>query len=281
MFSHQHLNPAYAGSKDYSNFTILHRMQWLNFDGAPESQSFTFSNKMSPKKLGVGISGVNDKIGPLNNTSVAADVSYHLPTGGSSFLSLGLKLGVANINFDTSILSTSTPNDVAFSFEENDSFIPNLGFGFYYHSPKFYAGFSVPWIIEKNSFNLKRHLYLISGGLVSFTENIQLKPSILLKHTPGAITGYDLSALFQYKELFWIGPQMRSSIFKILPQSEFGGGFGLMGGIYLSKNISVGYTYNTSSLDDSIKFSNPTHEFMLRFDLIRKDFSVLRSPRIF
>ena len=54
-----------------------------------------------------------------------------------------------------------------------------------------------------------------------------------------------------------------------------------MGGIYLSKNISVGYTYNTSSLDDSIKFSNPTHEFMLRFDLIRKDFSVLRSPRIF
>ena len=47
------------------------------------------------------------------------------------------------------------------------------------------------------------------------------------------------------------------------------------------KNISIGYTYNTSSLDDSIKFSNPTHEFMLRFDLIRKDFSVLRSPRIF
>ena len=46
-------------------------MQWLNFDGAPESQSFTFSNKMSPKKLGIGISGVNDKIGPLNNTSVA------------------------------------------------------------------------------------------------------------------------------------------------------------------------------------------------------------------
>ena len=60
---------------------------------------------------------MNDKIGPLNNTSVAADVSYHLPTERSSFLSLGLKLGVANINFDTSILSTSTPNDVAFSFE--------------------------------------------------------------------------------------------------------------------------------------------------------------------
>ena len=32
--------------EDYSNFTILHRMQWLNFDGAPESQSFTFSNKI-------------------------------------------------------------------------------------------------------------------------------------------------------------------------------------------------------------------------------------------
>ena len=40
MFNHQSLNPGYSGSKEYTNFTILHRSQWLNFDGAPESQAF-------------------------------------------------------------------------------------------------------------------------------------------------------------------------------------------------------------------------------------------------
>ena len=66
MFNHQSLNPAYAGSKDYTQFVMLHRTQWMNFPGAPESQAFTFNHKMTSKNFGFGLSGINDKDGFMN-----------------------------------------------------------------------------------------------------------------------------------------------------------------------------------------------------------------------
>ena len=75
MFNHQSLNPAYTGSKDYTQFLILHRTQWINFPGAPESQAFTFNHKMSSKYFGMGISGVNDKIGPISSSRLAIDLA--------------------------------------------------------------------------------------------------------------------------------------------------------------------------------------------------------------
>ena len=75
MFNHQSLNPAYAGSKDYTHFAIIQRTQWSNFPGAPESQAFTFNNKMSQKKFGFGLAGVNDKIGPMSSSRVALDLA--------------------------------------------------------------------------------------------------------------------------------------------------------------------------------------------------------------
>ena len=97
MFNHQSLNPGYVGSKEYTNFTILHRSQWLNFDGAPESQAF--NNKMTSKNIGFGLSGVIDKIGPMSSSRVALDLAYHLEFE-KAFLSIGIKLGVVNYDFD-------------------------------------------------------------------------------------------------------------------------------------------------------------------------------------
>jgi hypothetical protein len=103
----------------------------------------------------------------------------------------------------------------------------------------------------------------------------------LVKHTKGSAFGYDLSVLLLYRELFWIGPQTRSSFNQDVPGTKFGGGFGMIAGVHLGKSISVGYSYNTSSLGKLINVNHATHEFMLRFDLIPVAKSMLRSPRIF
>ena len=110
MFNHQSLTPGYSGAKEYNNFTILHRSQWINFEGAPESQAFTFNHKMTPKNIGFVISGVNDKIGPMTSARVALDLSYHLEFE-KAFLSIGIKLGVVNYDFDHAIIRTTTIGD--------------------------------------------------------------------------------------------------------------------------------------------------------------------------
>ncbi|MEK9603626.1 MAG: PorP/SprF family type IX secretion system membrane protein [Flavobacteriaceae bacterium] len=280
MFNHQSLNPAYVGSKDYTHFTILHRTQWLNFEGAPESQTFTFNHKMTPKNFGFGLTGVNDKIGPMNSSRVALDLAYHLPIN-EAFLAIGIKLGLTNFDFDENMIQTTESNDTAFTFDQEGKFQPNIGFGIYYHRPRWYAGLSIPWFIENEDLNLQQHYYGILGGLLNFSNDIQAKPSVLIKHTRGSDFSYDLSLLALYKEIFWIGPQVRSTLNKGLPNTSFGGGFGIIAGLHLNKSISLGYSYNTSSLGDLISVNHATHEVMLRFDLIPSVKTMLRSPRIF
>ena len=280
MFNHQSLNPAYSGSKDYTQFAILHRTQWMNFPGGPESQAFTFNHKMTSKNIGFGLSGVNDKIGPMSGVRVSIDLAYHLSIN-DAYLAIGIKTGMTNFNFDQNIIQTTQANDQAFTFDEEGKFLPNIGFGVYYHRPRWYAGFSVPWFIENESFNIQKHYFVILGGLLKISNSFDAKPSLLVKHTKGSAFAFDLSALLLYKNLFWIGPQIRSTLEKGVPSNEFGGGFGVIAGVNFNKNISIGYSYNTSSLRNLISTNHATHEIMLRFDLIPTFKNMLRSPRIF
>ena len=280
MFNHQSLNPAYSGSKDYSQFVLLHRTQWLNFPGAPDSQAFTFNHKMTSKNFGFGLSGVNDKIGPTTSSRIAIDLAYHLPIK-DDFLAIGIKSGMTNFDFDQSIIQTTDINDQAFTFDDAGKFLPNIGFGIYYHRPRWYIGFSVPWFIENESFNIQRHMYVILGGLVYISNSFELKPSLLIKQTEGSAYAYDFSVLLLFKSLFWIGPQTRSTLSKGVPSNDFGGGFGIIAGINLNKNISIGYSYNTSTLGNLISTNHATHEIMMRFDIIPAIKTIIRSPRIF
>ena len=280
MFNHQSLNSAYVGSKDYSQFVLLHRTQWMNFPGASESQAFTFNHKMTSKNFGFGLSGVIDKIGPISGGRVAIDLAYHLPIN-DAYLAIGLKTGMTNFNFDQNIIQTTEANDQAFTFDDEGKFLPNIGFGIYYHGSRWYAGFSVPWFIEDESFNIQRHYYGIVGGLLKISDGFDAKPSVLFKHTNGTTFGYDLSLLLVYKNLFWIGPQIRSTLENVFPSDDFGGGFGVIAGLNLNRSISIGYSYNTSTIGNLISTNHATHEIMLRFDLIPALKNMLRSPRIF
>ena len=235
---------------------------------------------MTPKNIGFGISGVNDKIGPMTSARVALDVAYHLEFE-KSFLSIGIKLGVVNYDFDQAIIRTTTIGDNSFVFDGEGEFKSNIGFGIYYHRPRWYAGLSIPWFIENESFNIQRHYYGIMGGIVNFSEGFKFKPSVLIKYTAGAPFGYDLSTLMLFKNTFWIGPQIRSTFTSVLPRSKFGGGMGIVAGIHLNKTVSLGYSFNTSSLGKYINVNHATHEIMIRFDLIPTVKNILRSPRIF
>ena len=124
-------------------------------------------------------------------------------------------------------------------------------------------------------------MYAILGGLVNISNTFEAKPSLLIKKTSGSAYAYDLSVLLLYRSLFWIGPQTRSTLSKVVPSNDFGGGFGIIAGVNINKNISIGYSYNTSTLGNLISTNHATHEVMLGFDIIPAFKTMLRSPRIF
>lgn len=114
MYNTIEVNPAYAGSRGVMSVFGLYRTQWVGLDGAPETSTFSINTPLNNSDLGLGVSLVNDKIGPTTENTLSADLSYTIPTSESWNLSFGIK-GTANLfNIDINKLSMEDQNDEQF-----------------------------------------------------------------------------------------------------------------------------------------------------------------------
>ena len=104
------INPAYAGSKDNLSLGLLHREQWIELEDAPVTSTF-FGHSPVGKNVGLGLSVVSDKLGPVEENNIYGDFSYTLKLGGDHKLALGLKAGLTlhNVDYLTKI-SPSLPD---------------------------------------------------------------------------------------------------------------------------------------------------------------------------
>ena len=93
MYNMNVINPAYAGSKENLSFGLLYRKQWIEIEDAPTTFSLSGSAPIG-KNVGLGLSVISDKIGPVEENNVYGDFSYTLNLGGERRLALGLKAGV-------------------------------------------------------------------------------------------------------------------------------------------------------------------------------------------
>src|SRR3989338_7991071 len=100
--------------------------------------------------IGVGLSVLNDKIGPTNNTSIVADFAYRMKLTQKSKLALGLSAGANIFQANLNTLNLDQPNDAVFQNNVNNKTTPNFGFGMYYSRERFYAGLSAPNLIENS-----------------------------------------------------------------------------------------------------------------------------------
>ena len=81
MFNSLVFNPAYAGAKDHLYIGVLYRSQWAGIEDAPETQSFTLHTPLKNNRIGLGIHAVNDKAGPISNTSASMSYAYRISIG--------------------------------------------------------------------------------------------------------------------------------------------------------------------------------------------------------
>ncbi|MCD9576622.1 PorP/SprF family type IX secretion system membrane protein [Flavobacterium soyae] len=277
MYNAINVNPAYAGSRGVLSIFGLYRTQWVGLDGAPETASFSANSPINNSNLGVGLSLVNDKIGPTNETTVSADISYTLQTSPDFKLSFGIK-GSANLfNLDISKLNPEDQGDPQFQDLDN-KFSPNVGAGVYWHSDKAYIGLSVPNFIETKKFDdndfaiyKSKINYYLMGGYVFDLDKLQyikFKPATLIKMVEGAPLQVDVSANFMFFEKFVAGLSYRwsASVSGIV-------GFQITDGLYLG----YGYDRETTKLNN---YNSGSHEIYLRYEFF-KNTSKMVTPRFF
>lgn len=269
-----HINPGYAGSNDILSITCLHREQWVGFDGRPRSSTLSIHSPLV-KNLGGGLTAVNDRIGPLNQTMIYGDLSYTLKfknTRGK--LSFGVKGGVNVINVNSGGLFTLDAADPDLVNNVRNRVLPNFGAGIYYHTPKFFIGASSPRLLQASYDGIsstvieQRHYFLIMGGVIRLNPSWKLRPTTHLKFTEGAPLSIDLSAAFIYVDKWWLGVMHRWKDsfgafvqFQVKPQFRAG----------------LAYDYSATKLAN---YNNGTFEIMLNYDFRFKDKGVI-SPRYF
>lgn len=275
------VNPAYAGSRDALTVTALQRLQWVGFEGAPLTNTITMHMPLRNKHIGLGLSVMNDKIGPSNNTSVYVDYAYIMKLTENSKLALGLSAGANIIQTNLNSLQLDNPDDPAFQENIKNHATPDVGFGVYYSRERFYAGISAPnllqnsySVIENNETTLigkeQRHYFLIAGALLQMTDDLAFKPTTLVKVTPGAPIQADLTGSFIIMKRLLLGAMYRT-----------GDAVGGLVGFDITDQLHIGYSYDWSFGLQTSMYNQGSHELVLRYDFICFDKKQIHSPRNF
>lgn len=270
------VNPAYAGSRGMLNATAIHREQWVGIPGRPRSTTFSIHSPLVYQNLGLGLTVVNDVVGPINQTMLYGDVSYTINFKNSpGKLSFGVKGGINILNSRTDQLSTTQSDDPNLLTNVRNRIIPNFGVGIYYHTPSWFVGVSTPKILEQayhegSSAMEKRHYFLIAGGVFNLTKNERwkLRPTTQLKMTPGAPLSIDISAAAIYKQKLWLGLTYR-----------WADSFGAFIQYQITNQFKAGIAYD-QTVTELVGHNKGTYEIMLSYDFLFKK-KGLRSPRYF
>lgn len=275
MYNTINVNPAYAGSRGVMSVFGLYRTQWIGLDGAPKTSSFSLNTPINNSDIGIGVSLVNDKIGPTNENTLSTDISYSIPTSETFKLSFGIKATANLFNLDINKLNPEDQGDPQFQ-DLNNKFSPNIGAGVYWHSDKAYVGFSIPNFIETNRyddndvaiFKDKINYYLMAGYVFDLNYYLKFKPAVLTKMVQGAPLQVDLSGNFMFNEKFVVGLAYRWSA-----------SLSAMAGFQVSEGMYIGYAYDreTTKLNN---YNSGSHEIFLRFEFFN-NYNKMISPRFF
>lgn len=257
------INPGFAGSKDIGSALLVARNQWVSFDGAPSTRSFSYNTPIKEKNVGIGFSVLSDKIGPMKQTGLYVDYSYFLQVSEDFRLGMGLKGGVSFYRANLTGLATNDP-DPLFDNDIYENFLPNVGIGLFLYSDKTYFGLSVPRLIENeitresvttDYVNKQQlHMYFVGGNRFDLSEDFQLKASGMLKWVRNAPLSFDLTALGGFKEKFWLGAMYR-----------FDAAYGVIAQFKPTSALTIGYSYDIT-IGDLSGFQSGSHEIMLGYN---------------
>ncbi len=280
VFSGHFLNPAYAGSHDYANLTVLGRKQWVGFEGAPLNSYLSFDMPLKEKNLGVGALIGNDNIGVSNRTDVAGTVSYHLKVSDKAKLSAGIRAGVSYYRARLSDLVYWDQQDAVFQNNINGKVLPNAGFGIYYYTQRFYAGVAIPNVINykpetalsvsmNNAPFLERHYFATAGVVIPAGDNLEIKPAVLVKYVARAPLQADFNLNFLFYRTVWVGVSYRT-----------GDGIQGLAEYQATDRLRIGYAYDFA-LTPMRNYNTGSHEIMIAWDFIKEEKIRYKSPRFF
>lgn len=265
MFNGLAINPAYAGSHNSLDLSFLSRLQTPNMPVATTTQTFTGHSAMMKRKIGLGFLIINDEVGVTKQTGFYLSYAYKIHFDKST-LSLGLQGGGTLVDARYSSLLIRQPGDPLLG-EDIKGFKPNFGAGIYYNSEIFYAGLSMPQMIDAGEEGITQlqPLIVTSGVVFSLSPVAKLKPSFLFKVLDQKPVELNVNMNLLLHEILWVGVSYRPT-----------NSSSLILELQITDQFRFGYAYDFY-INEGI---GGAHEILLNFQL-RKNKKGVVSPRYF
>jgi len=272
------VQPAYAGMTGYLNVTALSRIQWVGFEGAPTTNTITIQGPLNRYNVGLGLSIINDKFGPVRQNGIYADYAYRILLNDDQYISFGIKGGFNRYEALLSELPTHDPNDPVSIQDINKKYLPNFGVGFLWHSDVFFIGFSIPKFFKNrissvsgvSLYHEEVNYYGMGGIVLDITDAVKFKPTFLYRWSEGSPGIADFTANFLFFDRVWAGATYRLN-----------NSYGLLFQAFVNTNLKIGYAYDLTTFHPT-QANAGTHEFMISYDFPYKKRRYCRfTPRYF
>ncbi|AWW31051.1 hypothetical protein DN752_13470 [Echinicola strongylocentroti] len=291
VFNGLYINPAYAGYKGLPYIQSSYRSQWSGFPGAPKTFAFSADLSANEGTMGFGASILSDKLGPTSTFSALLTYAYRLQVGYDSFLSLGISGGLSEYGIDGTMLNPDEYNDPDIPEGKVNTFTPNMNTGIFFHTSRFYAGLSMFNMIGKKALEREDislayhdfHYYFTAGTMIYISDEVQFKPSVLIKEAKGSPTNYDINGMLLLMERLWLGASYRSNLgngSKYLQENlNNRNSVAAIVEIFATNQLRIGYSYD-HNVNILSNLRNNSHEISIGYYIMPKDVRV-HNPRWF
>ncbi|MFY0687329.1 MAG: PorP/SprF family type IX secretion system membrane protein [Cyclobacteriaceae bacterium] len=267
------LNPAYAGSLNVLSVIGVYRKQWINVEGAPQLSAISAHSSFMSNRIGAGFYLTDDKVGVTNDIALYGSYAYKIKTK-IGILAMGIQGGFNQRKSDFTDGSIILLNDDPLLSGIRSNFSPNFGTGVYFANPVFYAGASIPYLVENKTTkdladliptsdeisNESRYYYVTSGLILRLSDAIKISPSVLLRLQEQARVEWDFAGHLIFDEIAYIGINVRNTA-----------DVTLFGQVIMNENLRIGYAYDatTNGLKDG---SAGSHEIMVNYRIKLKNY---------
>jgi len=293
-FNGMALNPAYAGYKEDMTLNLSSRIQWLGINDAPQTTTASVDGALgSNKNVGLGLLATLDQLGPESTSSIYANYAYRLQLDelDTKRLSFGIAFGAIQYSLDGSKFNATDAGDGSVPTGMVSKLTPDFRFGVYYYSPNVYFGASVFNLLTGTTSAVDntgivqqvRTFYLTAGTILPLADELDIKPSVMIKEDFKGPTNIDLSTYLVFNKLLWLGASYRTgvSVWNSNLQSELDeqDAIAAILEFYINPNFRVGYSFDFT-LSKLASYQNGTHELSLSITFPNKKQRVV-SPRYF
>ena len=257
-------NPAQSGTEGSTELTLLHRRQWVDVQGSPETSALAINGSLNEQKVGWSVYGFRDVTDIISRMGIYGNYAYHIKLADNTSLSFGLGAGYINNAIDQSaIRSKDAEAIITVTTDNRGNFDLNTGANL--SIADFKLGFAIPQLLNPSieytenttqpvNYSLIRHYVVNASYDFRFKgkDNI-LTPLVMIKAAKNVPIQFDAGAIFNLKDYGYVGAMFRSD-YAVTANI----------GLNLTDELTLGYAYDfsTNTFASSLGIS---HEFMLKY----------------